>query len=182
MVQQVLMSACGAGRWAELPRELLRLLLSNKEVMFMMEALRFPDNLPMKDDLGLLVFSTRVAAVPVEDEVFLFFGDFPFASVATSDPRLAFIKHISKNPMFDEFDDESMCKEQSEMDLSCYADLLGIPVDADANTIKKAFRKQSMQCHPDKAESNGLTVEEAEEKFKALSEAKTVLLTLCEGK
>ena len=32
-----------------------------------------------------------------------------------------------------------------------------------------------------KAESNGLAVEEAEEKFKALSEAKTVLLTLCEG-
>ena len=165
----------------ELPRELLRLLLSNKEVMFMMEALRFPDNLPMKDVLGLLVLSTRVAAVPVEDEVFLFFGDFPFASVDASDPRLAFIKHISTNPMFDEFDDESMCREQSEMDLSRYADLLGIPVDADANTIKKAFRKQSMQCHPDKAESNGLTVEEAEEKFKALSEAKTVLLTLCEG-
>ena len=161
----------------ELPRELLKLLFSNKELMIMMEALRFPDNLPMKSVLASFAFF-QVTAVPVEDRVFLFCEKFPFASVDASDPRLSFINMR----MFDESDDERTCQEQSEMDLSCCADLLGVPVDADANTIKKAFRKQSMQCHPDKAESNGLTVEEAEEKFKALSEAKTVLLTLCEGK
>ncbi len=136
----------------ELPRELLKLLFSNKELMIMMEALRFPDNLPMKSVLASLAFF-QVTAVPVEDRVFLFCEKFPFASVDASDPRLAFINMR----MFDESDDERMCQEQSEMDLSCYADLLGVPVDADANTIKKAFRKQSMQCHPDKAESNGLT-------------------------
>ena len=162
----------------ELPRELLKLLFSNRELMVMLEALRFPNDFPMRSVLASLAFF-QFAAVPTEDEVFLFFENFPFASVEASDPRLAFINMR----MFDgSDDDERMCQEQSEMDLSCYADLLGISVDADANTIKKAFRKQSMQCHPDKAESNGLTVEEAEEKFKALSEAKTVLLTLCEGK
>ena len=75
---------------------------------------------------------------------------------------------------FDDFE------EESEEDLSCYAELLGVSADADAKTIMKAFRKQSMQCHPDKAESNGLTAEQAEEKFKALSAAKTALLASTE--
>jgi len=158
-----------------LPPELFELLLSNKELLLLIESLRYPEPaLPMNFFLDSLVF--HVGAAPAGDRVLLMFEDFPFASVDASDPRLAFIKMR----IFDEVDDEEMCQEQNEEHLSCYADLLGVSVDADAKTIKKAFRKQSMQCHPDKAESNGLTVEEAEEKFKALSEAKTTLLASCE--
>ena len=92
--------------------ELLKLLLSNKELMVVVEALRSPDDFPMKDVLAsLMMLSARVVAKPAEGRVFLFLeGNFPFASVDVSDPRLAFINIR----MFDgSDDDERMCQEQS---------------------------------------------------------------------
>lgn len=53
-----------------------------------------------------------------------------------------------------------------------YYDLLGIKADADATEIKKAYRKMAIKFHPDKNPENKA---EAEEKFKAVSEAYEVL-------
>jgi len=52
-----------------------------------------------------------------------------------------------------------------------YYDLLGVPKSADERTIKAAFRKLAMECHPDR---NG-GCPEHEKKFKALNEAYDVL-------
>lgn len=53
-----------------------------------------------------------------------------------------------------------------------YYDLLEVAPDADQATIKKAYRKMAMKHHPDKNPDNKA---EAEEKFKAVSEAYQVL-------
>jgi len=52
-----------------------------------------------------------------------------------------------------------------------YYTLLGVDRDADSNTIKKAYRKQAMQYHPDRNPGD----EEAERKFKEINEAYEVL-------
>ena len=52
-----------------------------------------------------------------------------------------------------------------------YYDLLGIPRNADERTIKSAYRKAAMDCHPDR--HGGCTDKEAH--FKALNEAYDVL-------
>lgn len=49
--------------------------------------------------------------------------------------------------------------------------VLGVPRDADADTIKTAFRRQAMQYHPDRNPGDRA----AEEKFKELSEAYALL-------
>ncbi|KAE9399552.1 DnaJ-domain-containing protein [Gymnopus androsaceus JB14] len=51
-----------------------------------------------------------------------------------------------------------------------YYDLLGVPVDADDNQLKKGYRKAAMKYHPDKNPSA-----DAEEKFKDISKAYQVL-------
>lgn len=51
-----------------------------------------------------------------------------------------------------------------------YYDLLGVPRDADAAAIKKAYRKLARQYHPDVNKS-----EQAESRFKEISEAYEVL-------
>ncbi|MCD6208170.1 MAG: molecular chaperone DnaJ [Methanosarcinales archaeon] len=51
-----------------------------------------------------------------------------------------------------------------------YYEVLGVPKDADANGIKKAYRKLAMEYHPDRNPSP-----DAEEKFKEISEAYGVL-------
>lgn len=51
-----------------------------------------------------------------------------------------------------------------------YYEILGVPRDASAEQIKKAYRRQAMKVHPDVA-----TGEDAAEEFKALSEAYEVL-------
>ncbi|KAF5387295.1 hypothetical protein D9757_005803 [Collybiopsis confluens] len=51
-----------------------------------------------------------------------------------------------------------------------YYDLLGVPVDADDNQLKKGYRKAAMKYHPDKNPSA-----DAEEKFKEISKAYQVL-------
>lgn len=49
--------------------------------------------------------------------------------------------------------------------------VLGVPRDADAETIKSAYRRQAMQYHPDRNPGDAA----AEEKFKELSEAYALL-------
>lgn len=51
-----------------------------------------------------------------------------------------------------------------------YYDILGVPKTASSEEIKKAYRKKSLKCHPDKADC-----EEAEPAFKKLSQAYTIL-------
>ncbi|RMG20795.1 MAG: molecular chaperone DnaJ [Methanobacteriota archaeon] len=53
-----------------------------------------------------------------------------------------------------------------------YYKILGVSRDADQATIKKAYRKKAMEYHPDRYKGSK---EEAEEKFKQLNEAYTVL-------
>jgi len=52
-----------------------------------------------------------------------------------------------------------------------YYEVLGVPKDADASTIKKAYRKLAIMYHPDKNPGN----KEAEEKFKEAAEAYDIL-------
>ena len=51
-----------------------------------------------------------------------------------------------------------------------YYSILGVPRDASADQIKKAYRKMAMKVHPDVA-----TDPDAEEKFKQVNEAYEVL-------
>lgn len=52
-----------------------------------------------------------------------------------------------------------------------YYEVLGVPKSADADTIKKAYRKLAMKHHPDQKPGDKV----AEEKFKAINEANEVL-------
>jgi len=54
-----------------------------------------------------------------------------------------------------------------------YYEVLGVPRDADADAIKKAYRKLALQWHPDRHQ--GDAKEEAEARFKRVSEAYEVL-------
>ena len=52
-----------------------------------------------------------------------------------------------------------------------YYDVLGVARDADAKTLKSAFRKKAMACHPDRNPDNP----DAEAEFKELNEAYGIL-------
>ena len=52
-----------------------------------------------------------------------------------------------------------------------YYEILGVPKEADEETIKKAYRKKAFQYHPDRNPGN----REAEEMFKKVGEAYSVL-------
>ena len=57
------------------------------------------------------------------------------------------------------------------MEKKDYYEVLGVPKDADAQAIKKAYRQKAIQYHPDKNPGD----KEAEEKFKEAAEAYEVL-------
>jgi hypothetical protein len=56
-------------------------------------------------------------------------------------------------------------------------DLAGMSIGENSvwNEIKLAFRKASLNCHPDRMVVNNMTQEEAQEQFKQLSAAYTIL-------
>jgi DnaJ family protein C protein 3 len=56
-----------------------------------------------------------------------------------------------------------------------YYKVLGVSRDADEREIKKAFRKLTVQFHPDKAANNGISPEDAQKKMSAINEAYEVL-------
>lgn len=56
-----------------------------------------------------------------------------------------------------------------------YYKVLGVDRDADEREIKRAFRKLTVQHHPDKAAKNGVSVEEAQKKMASINEAYEVL-------
>ncbi len=56
-----------------------------------------------------------------------------------------------------------------------YYDSLGVPRSASKSEIKKAYRKAALKYHPDRAKDSGIDPKVAEEKFKEISEAYSVL-------
>ncbi|KAK2797364.1 hypothetical protein FQN51_008535 [Onygenales sp. PD_10] len=56
-----------------------------------------------------------------------------------------------------------------------YYKVLGVDREADAQTIKRAYRKMTKQFHPDKAMAQGIPKEEAEKKMASVNEAYEVL-------
>ncbi|KAI9755838.1 MAG: hypothetical protein M4579_004120 [Chaenotheca gracillima] len=58
-----------------------------------------------------------------------------------------------------------------------YYAVLGVASDADDRTIKRAYRQLTKQHHPDKAQSQGVTKEDAERKMANINEAYEVLST-----
>ena len=59
-----------------------------------------------------------------------------------------------------------------EQVMKCHYEVLGVPMDADADAIRKAYRKSALEWHPDK---NMHRIEEATVKFQLISDAYQVL-------
>ena len=75
---------------------------------------------------------------------------------------------------FDGFDWDERRAEEREEENRRQAELLGVEPDADARTIKLAYRKMALQYHPDKwkADSDhGMSREDAECRFKEMQNA-----------
>lgn len=56
-----------------------------------------------------------------------------------------------------------------------FYDVLGVSRTSNLSDIKKAYRKGALKYHPDRAKDSGLEPKAAEDKFKEISEAYTVL-------
>lgn len=67
---------------------------------------------------------------------------------------------------------QTLLKRSKQKD---YYKVLGVPRDADERQIKKAYRRLSVEYHPDKASTNGYTADQAQQKMAAINEAYEVL-------
>ena len=56
-----------------------------------------------------------------------------------------------------------------------FYEVLGVPKNASLKDIKKAYRKMALKYHPDKAKESNIDTKVAEEKFKEISEAYSIL-------
>jgi hypothetical protein len=74
-------------------------------------------------------------------------------------------KETDKEPEYR--DPMTSASPASEYDPPYYYDILGVPPDANENTIKKSYRKKALEHHPDKGGD--------EEKFKEVGKAFAVL-------
>jgi len=90
-----------------------------------------------------------------------------------------FFRRFAGGGMFDDAwerqEEERKQAENEEM-----AEILGVPVDADAKTIKTKYRRMALQYHPDKwsADSaHGMSREDAEEQFKSIQSAYDHMMT-----
>eukprot|EP00930_Biecheleria_cincta_P082750 TRINITY_DN72411_c0_g1_i1.p1 TRINITY_DN72411_c0_g1~~TRINITY_DN72411_c0_g1_i1.p1 ORF type:complete len:601 (+),score=174.47 TRINITY_DN72411_c0_g1_i1:86-1888(+) len=57
----------------------------------------------------------------------------------------------------------------------CYYEVLGLDRKCDATEIKASYRKLALRMHPDKAQLNDMSLEEATKKFQQIQEAYAVL-------
>lgn len=82
--------------------------------------------------------------------------------------------HGGQNPKINEMlqNAHTLLKRSKQKD---YYKVLGVSRDADERDIKRAFRKLTVQHHPDKAHQNGVSAEEAQKKMAAINEAYEVL-------
>jgi DnaJ-class molecular chaperone len=53
--------------------------------------------------------------------------------------------------------------------------VIGVSEGSPWGVVKSAYRRLSMACHPDRAAANGMSVDEATEKFKDLTAAYTLI-------
>jgi DnaJ family protein C protein 3 len=67
---------------------------------------------------------------------------------------------------------QTLLKRSKQKD---YYKVLGVSRDADERDIKRAFRRLTVQNHPDKAHIHGVSQEEAQKKMSAINEAYEVL-------
>eukprot|EP00421_Protoceratium_reticulatum_P020032 CAMPEP_0168379276 /NCGR_PEP_ID=MMETSP0228-20121227/11761_1 /TAXON_ID=133427 /ORGANISM="Protoceratium reticulatum, Strain CCCM 535 (=CCMP 1889)" /LENGTH=597 /DNA_ID=CAMNT_0008392305 /DNA_START=54 /DNA_END=1847 /DNA_ORIENTATION=+ len=58
---------------------------------------------------------------------------------------------------------------------TCYYELLGVDRKCEVAEIKASYRKLALRMHPDKAQINGISVEEATQRFQLIQEAYSVL-------
>ncbi|KAK5172952.1 uncharacterized protein LTR77_003074 [Saxophila tyrrhenica] len=93
---------------------------------------------------------------------------------AISTLNIAKEHHGAQHPKVNELlqNAHNLLKRSKQKD---YYKVLGVSRDADERDIKRAFRKLTVQNHPDKAHQNGITQEEAQKKMATINEAYEVL-------